>query len=279
MRGESGSRLAAQGDALAAAAEQIDRGRRLLARARRVGELLLGPLTLGDERSDLLLEGLPLGSDSGAPNVELVFLAGQAREVEGRNRGLEPRDLDTDLLGALRGGRLESERPQALLDFILEIARALDLDRDPRQLQLGPVPAPFEAAEAGRLLDELTPLGGPRVEHRLDPALRDDRAEAAAEPDVGQKLDEVDPANDRAIDQVLALAAAGELARDGHLGERQLRPRAVGVVEDQLDLAGVHRPRARRAREEHVVGLLGSQLAGAHRAGGPENRIGDVRLP
>ena len=36
---------------------------------------------------------------------------------------------------------------------------------------------------------------------------------------------------------------------------------------------------AGRACEQDVVGLLGAQLARAHRAGRPEDRVGDVRLP
>ena len=64
--------------------------------------------------------------------------------------------------------------------------------RDARELQLGAVAAALEAAEPGRLLDQLAPLRRLRVEHRLDAALRDDRAQAAAEADVGEQLDEVD---------------------------------------------------------------------------------------
>src|SRR5688500_19316328 len=39
------------------------------------------------------------------------------------------------------------------------------------------------------------------------------------------------------------------------------RPVAAGVVEDKLDLAEVGRPAARAAGEQHVVRLLGAQLA------------------
>ena len=138
--------------------------------------------------------------------------------------------------------------------------------------------AALEAAEAGRLLDQLAPLGRLRVEHRLDAALRDHRAQAAAEADVGEQLDEVDAAHRRLVDEVLALAAAVQPARDRDLGVRQVGPRAVGVVEQQVDLAEVDRLAAGRAGEEDVVGLLGAQLARAHRAGRPEDRVGDVRL-
>src|SRR5207245_767691 len=79
-------------------------------------------------------------------------------------------------------------------------ARPRDLHRDARELQLGAMAAPLEATEAGRLLDELSTLGGLRVEHRLDAPLRDHGPEAAAEADVGEQLDEVDPADGRPVD-------------------------------------------------------------------------------
>ena len=69
-------------------------------------------------------------------------------------------DLAAQLLGPLGRGRLERERPQPLLDLGLEVAGALDVGRDPRELQLGTVPAALEAAETGGLLDELAPLLG-----------------------------------------------------------------------------------------------------------------------
>ena len=127
------------------------------------------------------------------------------------------------------------------MHLVLEVARALDLDGDARELQLGPVPAALEAPEAGRLLDELAPLRRLRVEHGLDAALRDHRAQAAAEPDVGEQLDEVDPPHGGLVDEVLALAAALQAPRDRDLAVRQVGPGAVGVVEEQLDLAEVDR--------------------------------------
>ena len=188
-------------------------------------------------------------------------------------------NLDPELLGALGGGGLERERPEPLLDFFFEIARAVDLDRDPGELQLGPVPAPLEPAEAGRLLDQLAPLGRLRVEHGLDTALRDHRAETAPETHVGEQLDQVDAANRRLVDQVLAFAAAVQTPRDRDLAVRQLGPLAVGVVEQQVDLAEVGRLAADRPREQNVVGLLRAQLARAHRSGRPEDGVRDVRLP
>ena len=170
-RGQGCCRFPAQGDALAAAAQAVERGRRLLAGSGRVGELFLGAFPLGDERVDLPVERAPLLGRRGTTPFGLGAALCQALEVERRDRRLQAGDLDPELLGALGGGRLERERPQPLLDFFFEIARAIDLDRDPGELQLGPVPAPLEPAEAGRFLDQLAPLGRLRVEHGLDTAL------------------------------------------------------------------------------------------------------------
>jgi hypothetical protein len=141
------------------------------------------------------------------------------------------------------------------------------------------VAAALEAAEAGSLLDQLPPLARLRCEHRLDPPLRDHRPKTAAEPDVGEQLDEVEPAHRRAVDEVLAFAAAVQPPHDRHLREAELVAEpAVAVVEQELDLARVDRPRARRAAEEDVVGLLRAQLRRTHDAGRPEDRVRDVRL-
>ena len=174
-----------------------------------------------------------------ATSFRLGATLGEPREVERRDRSLQPRDLDPELLGPLGCGRLERERPQPLLDLVLEVARTLDLNRDARELQLGAVPAALEAAEPGRLLDQLAPLCRLRVEHRLDTALRDHRAQPAAEADVREQLDEVDAADRGLVDEVLALAAAVQAPRHRDLAVRQVRPGAVGVVEEQVDLGEV----------------------------------------
>ena len=207
-RRERRRRLAPEREPLAAAAQPVERGRRLLARAGRVGQLLLGALALGDQRGDALVERAPLLDARRAPQLCLGAPLGEAREVERRDRRLQASDLDPELLRALGRGRLQRERAQALAHLVLEVARALDLHRDPRELQLGAVAAALEAAETGRLLDQLAPLGRLRVEHRLDAALRDHRAQPAAEADVREQLDEVDAADGRAVDEVLPLAAA-----------------------------------------------------------------------
>ena len=49
-------------------------------------------------------------------------------------------------------------RPQSRLHLGLQVAGAFALQLHPRQLQLGPVAAPLELAEPGRVLDQHAPL-------------------------------------------------------------------------------------------------------------------------
>ena len=66
---------------------------------------------------------------------------------------------------------------------------------------------------------------------------------------------------------------------DRDLAVVQRRERAVGVIEDELDLGEGRGAAAARAAVEDVVGLLGAQLARRLAAGGPDESVGDVRLP
>src|SRR5262245_12349312 len=65
-------------------------------------------------------------------------------------------------------------------------------------------------------------------------------------------------------------------------GDRELREvdrqRAVGVVEEQFDLAEVSRATRTASGEEDVVRLLGPQLRRAEGTGGPADRVGNVGL-
>ena len=101
----------------------------------------------------------------------------------------------------------------------------------------------------------------------------------AAESDVRQELDQIGAPHGRPVDEVLALAAADEPARDRDLREVELAAEAtVGVVEDELDLAVVGRRVVAAAGEQDVVGLLGAERRRRQRARGPDDRVGDVRL-
>ena len=138
--------------------------------------------------------------------------------------------------------------------------------------------APLEPAEACSLLDEIPPLLRPRGEDLLDTPLADDRMHRSAEPEIGEQLDEIDPPHRGAVDEVLPLPAAMQAPCDRQLGVVDW-PLPRGVVEQELDLAEVHRPAPAGAGIEDVVRLLGPQLARRKRPGSPHDPVGDVRLP
>src|SRR5204863_42209 len=150
-------------EAFGRAAEPVEPLQSLLACPGRVGQLLLGPSALGQQRLEPLLR-LPATAGSPAPPCrELREPLLEPREIELRDARPQARDLDRELLGALGRGRLERERPEPLLDLRLDVTGALDLDRDPRELELGAMAARLEAAEPRRLLDQPPPPGSRRT--------------------------------------------------------------------------------------------------------------------
>ena len=239
--------LAAQVDSFRCAAEPVAHLQRLLARACRVGELLLGLRALCEQRLEPLLHLVPPTPGGVPPGLELGEPLLEPREVELRDARAQAGDLHRELLRPLGRSRLQRERPEPLANLCLDVAGALDLERDPRELQLGAMAASLEASEPGRFLDQRAALGRLRRENRLDLALADDRVHPLAEPEVGEQLDEVEPAHGGAVDEVLPLAAAVQPPRDRELGVVD-RQRAVGVVEEELDLAEVRPRRASRRR-------------------------------
>src|SRR5581483_1617280 len=157
-RGERRGCLAAERQALAAAAQPVERCRCALALAGRVRQLFFCALALGDERSDLLVERAPFVGGRRTARLGLRAPLGEARKIECRDRSLQLPDLDRELLRALGGRRLQRDRPQPLLHLCFDVAGAFDLHLDARELQLRTVTAPLEAAEPGRLLDQLAAL-------------------------------------------------------------------------------------------------------------------------
>jgi hypothetical protein len=149
--------------------------------------------------------------------------------------------------------------------------------RDRAHARPEPGRAALELAEARSLLDQRPALGRLRGQDLLDPALADDGVHLAAEPDVGQHLDDVSAADVRAVDEVFAFTTAVKPARDGELGELE-RTVAVLVVEEELDLGEGRRLAPVAACVQDVVGLLGAELARAQAPGRPDDRVGDVRL-
>src|SRR5207302_1606813 len=141
--------------------------------------------------------------------------------------------LRRQLLGPLGRGRLKGERPDPRPHLALDVARTLDLRRDARELELRAVATALEDAEPRRVLDERAQLRGPAGEDLLHATLADDRA---AEPQLGEELDDVRSPHRRAVDEVLPLPAAVQPPGDRERGEVEPAD-AVCAVELELDLA------------------------------------------
>src|SRR5215831_3348506 len=271
--------LAPQLEALRSALQPVERGGRALALPRSSRKLVLDAVPLGEQRLHAFVDALTLERGRRRALVDLREPFLDLCEVELGEPGPQAADLAAKLLGPLGRARLERQRPEPGLDLGFEIACALDLGLHADQLELGPVPPPLELPEAGGVLDQDAPFLGLAREDLLDLALPDNRAVAAAEADVREQLDEIRAPHGRAVHEVLPLAPAVQPPRDRDLAELEVLHRAVLVVEQQLDLAVVRRlSAAGRAGEEDVVRLLGTQLVRAQAAGGPEHRVGDVRL-
>ena len=176
-RGERGRRLAAQRDPLAAAAQPVQRRGRLLARAGGIGQLFLGALALGDERGDLLVERAALVGRRGTAPFGLGAALGEpARDRASRSPPAAARSRRRASRRARRRSPAARAAGAASCTSSSRSRARSTWTRDPGELQLGAVTAALEAPEAGGLLDELAALGGLRVEHGLDAALRDHRA-------------------------------------------------------------------------------------------------------
>ncbi len=221
-----------------------------------------------------------LAREHGGSAASLAVLESfrERREIDLGDPCAERGDLAAQLLGPLGGRRLERKRTEALLHLRLDVARAFDLHGDACELQLGAVLATLEPSEARCLLQQRAPLLRLGAEDLLHSALADDRVHPPAEAQIGEQLDEVDPAHCGLVQEVLALAAAVQPA-----GHRQLRvgkrPVSVRVVEEQLDLAEVLCGAPSASGEQHVVRLLGPELGRGERASRPDDRVRDVRLP
>ena len=189
--GEAGDGLAPHGQALAGAPKTVERSDGGLARTRCVRELDLRALPLAEHGLESLLRRAPRERGGGAALVCLGAACVERGEVEPRKPRPKCRDLADELLRPLGRGCLEGERAQALAHLLLDVAGALDLRRDARQLELRAMSAPLELPEAGGLLDQRPAILGLRGEHRVDLSLADDRVHRPAEADVGEQLDEV----------------------------------------------------------------------------------------
>ncbi len=269
--------LQAQLDALARGPRGVDPAGELLALLAAACQRLLGALaSCGDVPEPAMglvalgagLHGRGLGRGQlGAPGAH-----GVARELPARLVALA-----LEAFMQLRGLGLALERAQPRPGLALDVEGAVEVVLRALELELRAAPALAVLAQPGGLLDEQAPVPGLGGDDRLDAALGDDGVHLLAQAGVREHLEHVDQAALRAVEAVLALAAAVEAAQDGDLAHRQV-DRAVAVVDDQLDLGARARLHAAAAAEDDVLHRLpadGQRRLLAHR---PQDGIGDVGL-
>jgi hypothetical protein len=168
------ARFHAQAEPLDASLEAVQRSDCRLAAPSRVGELVLGPRSVRKKPLEARLGTSACKARSISSLLRLRSPRLGTSKVQLSDPSAKRCNLERELLGALRGRRLESERTKTFAHFLLDVVRALDLQRNPCELQLSAVTTPLELSEPRCLLHEGTPVLGLRGEHLLDLALTDD---------------------------------------------------------------------------------------------------------
>ncbi len=115
-------------DALDRASEPVQRGGGLFVLARRLGELLLGAMALGEQAAQRVVSALALELGRALPLLDLGEPLLDALELGRGNAAAEPAELDAKLLCPLGGRRLQGKRPQSLAHLVFEVARTFRLD-------------------------------------------------------------------------------------------------------------------------------------------------------
>jgi len=200
--------FASELDPLDGTAEAIERGRRLLVTGRRLAELFLRAVALLEHPSKALVARPSLMRGLGLSFLHLGEKPLEPLELPSAEPDPKSLDLVRELLRPRRGGRLKREGPDPLSHLVLEVSGAVDLVRDANELELGAVALPLEAPKAGCLLDKRPAIGRLRGKDLLDAPLPDHRVHLTAEPDVGEKLDQISSSNGCAVHEVLTLAAS-----------------------------------------------------------------------
>src|SRR5262249_10483764 len=141
-----------------------------------------------------------------------------------------------DVALGLRG--LALERTEVPLDLGDDVAHAQEVLRRELHLALGLLLLALELRDAGRFLDEETTVLGLGRDDEADLALLDDRVRLRAGGGAEEEIRDVLQAHGRLVDEVVAVAAAREAARDRDLRVVAVLDRQVArvVLEGERDL-------------------------------------------
>ena len=170
---------------------------------------------------------------------------------------LQPRQRLGSLPG---GGRLCADHLESGLDLGAQVFEPEQVLGQLRKPLGGFLAALLDASHLGRLFEKGPPLRRRAHDDRLDVVLVDDRVRVHCEAGRGEHVDDVAPADPRAVQEVIALAVALHPALDGNLVVVDRKP-AGGVVEDHRDL-GVRGTRAALATGvDDLLHLLAADVA------------------
>jgi hypothetical protein len=204
-------------------------------------------------------------------------LGSQPVEQPPREGDLERELLLGQLDVALGLAALAGEASDLGLDLGDEVVHPLEVRGRFLQPALAAVLPVAVESDARGLLEQGPPFLGPVGEQQVDHLGLDDDAGVAAEPGTAEEVLDVAQPDRRAVEQVVALARAGESPgyHDLAIGDRQV---AVAVVEIERDLGEVDRPAGGAALEDHVLHLAAPEEPGGLLAQHPAHGIGDVAL-
>ncbi len=188
-----------------------------------------------------------------------------------------------------RGGQLVTRTPATRLLFGLgrespslrpelaeDVVHAGEIRLGFGELLLGPAPAALMPTDPRDLLEQWSPLFGPKRERLIDHALADEEEGVVGEVGAVEEVHEVAQAHPLAIQEIVVLAGAIEPA--AKLDDRVLdRQQPIGVVDHELDVGHPEGRTPFGTGPDDVLGLPGAERS-ALLAEGPPERVRQVAL-
>ena len=136
----------------------------------------------------------------------------------------------------------------------------------------------FELADAGRLFEDQPPVARRRLQQHVDLALLDDAVGFGGDAGAGEQVADVAQPAGLAVDQILALAAAIDAARDVHVAASRWPAVRSLLSSVSVTSAVPSGPRVGAAVEDDVGHFLAAERLGALRAEDPLDGVDDVGL-
>ena len=236
-------------------------------------DLTLGLALLGD---GLLQPGLFLRQAL----AQRLQLGVEQPEFQRFPLGILDPALGLDRLVLLGLSGLPREMLQLFADFFAQVVEAVEILAGVADAGLGFLAAFLVFGDAGGFFQIHAQFFGLGLDDLRDHALFDDRVAARAQAGAEEQVGDVAAPAFGAVEVVVALAVAADLALDRNFVERGVfaGDGVVGVVEDQFDRGLRDRFTGRAAGKDHVGQRVAAQAAGRAFAHHPADGVDDVRL-